>query len=80
MIMANGLAIVTENYPPEQRGKNIGFLESVAAIGSLAGLSLGCIVIGLWGWRMIFVLIILVASMGFLDSHFKKTKKQLFQG
>ena len=70
MIMANGLAIVTENYPPEQRGKNIGFLGSVAAIGSLAGPSLGGIVIGLWGWRMIFVLITLVASTGFLASHF----------
>lgn len=70
MIMANGLAIVTENYPPEQRGKNIGFLGSVAAIGSLAGPSLGGIVIGLWGWRMIFLLITLVAAIGFLASHF----------
>ena len=70
MIMANGLAIVTENYLPEQRGKNIGFLGSVAAIGSLAWPSLGGIVIGLWGWRMIFVLITLVASTGFLASHF----------
>jgi len=68
--MANGLAIVTENYPPEQSGKNIGFLGSVAAIGSLAGPSLGGIVIGLWGWRIIFVLITLVASTGFLASHF----------
>ena len=70
MIMANGLAIVTENYPRQQRGKNIGFLGSVAAIGSLAGPSLGGIVIGLWGWRMIFVLITLVAATGFLASHF----------
>jgi len=70
MIMANGLAIVTENYPREQRGKNIGFLGSIAAIGSLAGPSLGGIVIGFWGWRMIFVLITLVAATGFFASHF----------
>ncbi|KUO72436.1 MAG: multidrug MFS transporter [Desulfosporosinus sp. BRH_c37] len=70
MIMANGLVIATENYPPEQRGKNIGFLGSVAAIGSLAGPSLGGIVIGLWGWRMIFLLITIVAATGFLASHF----------
>lgn len=53
MIMANGLAIVTANYPPEQRGKNIGTLASISAIGSLAGPSLGGIVIGLWGWRLL---------------------------
>ncbi|KLU62513.1 multidrug resistance protein Stp [Peptococcaceae bacterium CEB3] len=70
MIMANGLAIATENYPPEQRGKNIGTLASVAAIGSLAGPSLGGIVIGLWGWRWIFILNCLVAALGFTVSHF----------
>lgn len=70
MIMANGLAIATENYPPEQRGKNIGTLGSVAAIGSLAGPSLGGIVIGLWGWRMVFFLNFLVAGTGFIASHF----------
>ncbi|MDI6879860.1 MAG: MFS transporter [Desulfitobacteriaceae bacterium] len=70
MIMANGLAIATENYPPEQRGKNIGTLASVAAIGSLAGPALGGIVIGLWGWRWIFILNFIVATLGFTVSHF----------
>lgn len=70
MIMANGLAIATENYPPERRGRNIGTLASVSAIGSLAGPSLGGIVIGLWGWRTIFSLIFIVSSIGFGASHF----------
>lgn len=70
MIMANGLAIATENYPPEQRGKNIGTLASVSAIGSLAGPALGGVVIGLWGWRWIFILNFIVAALGFTASHF----------
>ncbi|GAB6171780.1 hypothetical protein JCM15765_12580 [Paradesulfitobacterium aromaticivorans] len=66
----NGLAIATENYPPEQRGKNIGTLASVSAIGSLAGPALGGIVVGLWGWRWIFILNFIVATLGFTASHF----------
>lgn len=49
MVMANGLAIVTENYPPNQRGKNIGLLATTMAIGSIFGPPAGGLAIGLWG-------------------------------
>lgn len=68
MVMANGMAIATENYPPSERGKNLGFLGTVVAIGSLAGPPLGGLVIGWMGWRAVFFLTFLVALAGFLAS------------
>lgn len=51
MAMANGMAIATESYPASERGRNLGMLASMMAIGSIAGPSIGGIVIGAWGWR-----------------------------
>lgn len=84
MVMANGLAIVTENYPPSKRGKNIGLLATTMAIGSIAGPPLGGIVIGLWGWRIIFYLTFIISILGFIASYFsipqdKKVKNENFK-
>ncbi len=70
MVMANGLAIATENYPPSQRGKNIGLLATTMAIGSIAGPPAGGIAIGLWGWRSVFYLTFIVSIAGFIASYF----------
>lgn len=70
MVMANGMAIVTENYPPNQRGKNLGILATTMAIGSIAGPPLGGIAIGLWGWHTVFYLTFIVSMAGFIASYF----------
>lgn len=70
MVMANGMAIVTENYPPNQRGKNIGLLATTMAIGSIAGPPAGGLAIGLWGWRTVFYLTFIVSIAGFIVSYF----------
>ena len=70
MVMANGMAIVTENYPPNQRGKNIGLTATTMAIGSIAGPPLGGIAIGLWGWHTVFYLTFIVSIAGFVASYF----------
>jgi EmrB/QacA subfamily drug resistance transporter len=84
MVMANGMAIVTENYPPNQRGKNIGLLATTMAIGSIAGPPIGGLVIGLWGWRTVFYLTFIVSMAGFIASYFsiprdKKVKSEQFR-
>lgn len=84
MVMANGLAIVTENYPPSERGKNIGVLATVMAIGSIAGPPLGGIIIGLLGWRSVFYLTFVVSILGFIASYYsipadKKEKNKDFK-
>lgn len=84
MVMANGLAIVTENYPPSERGKNIGVLATVMAIGSIAGPPLGGIIIGILGWRSVFYLTFVVSILGFIASYYsipadKKEKNKDFK-
>ena len=84
MLMANGMAIVTENYPPNQRGRNIGLLATTMAIGSIAGPPAGGLVIGLWGWRSVFYLTFIVSAAGFIASYFsiprdKKVKNEQFR-
>jgi multidrug resistance protein len=70
IVMANGMAIVTENYPPSERGRNIGLLATMMAIGSIAGPPLGGVAIGLWGWRSVFYLTFVVSIAGFFMSYF----------
>ena len=70
MVMANGMAIVTENYPPSERGRNLGVVVTMMAIGSIAGPPLGGVVIGLWGWRTVFYLTFIISIAGFLMSYF----------
>lgn len=84
MVMANGMAIVTENYPPNQRGRNIGLLATTMAIGSIAGPPAGGLVIGLWGWRTVFYLTFIVSIAGFIASYFsiprdKKIRNEQFR-
>ncbi|MFP4366435.1 MAG: MFS transporter [Bacteroidales bacterium] len=64
MIFATGIAIVTSVFPPEERGKAIGF-----AIASVyAGLSFGPFAGGLLteylGWRSIFIFTVLLGCIG----------------
>ena len=64
MIFATGLAIVTSVFPPEERGKAIGF--TIASV--YTGLSLGPFAGGLLteylGWRSIFIFTVLLGVTG----------------
>lgn len=63
-LMANGSAILTESFPPEERGKALGSLGSVIALAALAGPLLGGIVSENFGWRTIFLLVVPVGVIG----------------
>ena len=68
MFMANGMAIVVENYPLEEKGKNIGMIFAVNALGGLTGPPLGGIIIGLFSWKAVFYITFIVSLMGFFVS------------
>jgi EmrB/QacA subfamily drug resistance transporter len=76
MVMANGMAIATESYPASERGRNLGMLASMMAIGSIAGPSVGGIVIGLWGWRASFYLTFAVSFAAFATTYFAIPKNK----
>lgn len=69
MVMANGMAIATESYPASERGKNLGLLASVMAIGSIAGPSLGGLIIGYWGWRSSFYITAAFSFVAFITTY-----------
>jgi len=56
MAMANGNAIVTEAFPPEERGQALGMTGSVVGAGLMSGPIVGGVLLGVFGWQSIFYL------------------------
>ncbi len=52
--MALVQGIVTEVFPSNERGKALGFIGMVVAMGSLAGPSLGGLLVHLFSWKAVF--------------------------
>ncbi len=58
MIFVTGLAIVTSVYPPQERGKAIGFTIGAVYVGLSLGPALGGILTEFLGWRSLFYLVV----------------------
>ena len=56
MTQALGMAIITEIAPPSSRGRALGLIGATVALGLMLGPPLGGVIIGLAGWRAIFLL------------------------
>ena len=57
MTYTTGMAILTSVFPPQKRGRAIGFYVSAVYIGLSIGPTLGGILTQHWGWRSIFAVI-----------------------
>ncbi|MGO8946476.1 MAG: MFS transporter [Ktedonobacterales bacterium] len=55
MLAANGMAIITEVFPAEQRGQAMGFNAVTWGLGSMLGPVLGGIILAFSSWRWIFL-------------------------
>lgn len=64
MLMATGVAIITHAFPPKERGKAMGLIGTVVAIGSMAGPVMGGFLIENVGWPSIFYINIPVGIIG----------------
>ena len=51
MTMALGLAIVTEAFPPSERGKALGIGGAIVSVGIVVGPTLGGLIIDALSWR-----------------------------
>ncbi|BAZ23709.1 EmrB/QacA subfamily drug resistance transporter [Kalymmatonema gypsitolerans NIES-4073] len=63
---ALGAAIITQVFPSEERGRALGILNGIFALGLAIGPGVGGLLIGLGGWRLIFLVnlpIGLIASL-----------------
>jgi EmrB/QacA subfamily drug resistance transporter len=54
MILALGMAIITESFPRSERGRALGISGSVVSVGIVVGPTLGGILIDSFSWRWIF--------------------------
>jgi EmrB/QacA subfamily drug resistance transporter len=66
MILALGMAIVTEAFPPQQRGQALGISGSIVSVGIVIGPVLGGLLIGGLSWRWIFYVNLPVGILGIL--------------
>lgn len=66
MIMANGPAIITSTFPPQERGRALGLVGTVVALGGLTGPGVGGVLVGLADWQAIFFVNIPIGIFGFL--------------
>jgi len=54
MTMANSQGIITDIFPAKERGKALGLIGTFVSLGSIAGPSVGGIIISSLGWEYIF--------------------------
>ncbi|MGD9210821.1 MAG: DHA2 family efflux MFS transporter permease subunit [Desulfobacteraceae bacterium] len=66
MIVSLGAAILTESFPPTERGKAMGFIGAVVAVGIVTGPTLGGIIIDLLSWHWIFFVNIPIGIIGIM--------------
>lgn len=66
MTMALGAAIVTESFPPEERGKAMGMIGSIVSMGIVLGPALGGVILSLLSWRWIFYVNLPVGIIGII--------------
>jgi EmrB/QacA subfamily drug resistance transporter len=66
MILALGLAIITESFPPSERGKALGLGGTMVSIGIVVGPTLGGLLIDALSWHWIFFVNLPVGIAGTL--------------
>ncbi len=66
MVFALGIAIVTEAFPPQERGKALGLAGTVVSVGIVLGPTLGGLIIDALSWHWIFLVNLPVGIIGTL--------------
>jgi EmrB/QacA subfamily drug resistance transporter len=66
MLMSLGTAIVTEAFPPSERGTALGISGALVSLGIIVGPTLGGVLVGLLSWHWIFFVNLPVGLAGTL--------------
>jgi EmrB/QacA subfamily drug resistance transporter len=78
MISALGAAIIAETFPLAERGKALGIIGAVVSLGIALGPSVGGVLIGVAGWRSIFMINLPIGVLASLvvNKYVPNTRKQ----
>lgn len=74
------MGIVSEAFPASDRGKALGIVGTMVAIGTIAGSSLGGIFVSAFGWPSIFVINIPIGVIGSILSFIFLPKSHIQTG
>ncbi len=66
MLMANSPAIVSVAFPGKERGRALGLIGTVVALGSMTGPGLGGLLVGVFGWQAIFYVNIPIGIVAYM--------------
>lgn len=66
MLMANAPAIVSATFPGSDRGRALGLVGMIVALGSMTGPSVGGVLVDAFGWESIFYVNLPIGLIGFL--------------
>lgn len=66
MLMALGVAIITEAFPASERGKALGISGLIVSIGGISGPSLGGFLLSISSWHLIFFVNLPIGLIGIL--------------
>ena len=69
MLSANAMAIITEVFPSEQRGRAMGFNAITWGAGSVLGPVLGGVILAFTSWRWIFLVNLPIGIIGTLAAY-----------
>ncbi|MEX0864601.1 MAG: MFS transporter [Acidimicrobiia bacterium] len=64
LVLALGSAILVEAFPPNERGKALGWVGTAVSLGIITGPVVGGLIISGFGWRPIFLVNIPVGIVG----------------
>ncbi|MCP4426350.1 MAG: MFS transporter [Chloroflexi bacterium] len=64
MFLALGMAIVTESFPPQERGRALGISGTFISVGIVIGPTLGGFIVNALSWRWIFYVNLPVGIIG----------------
>lgn len=67
-MMSLSQGIVTGTFPPEERGKALGFVGAMVALGNMTGPSLGGILLHFFNWQAIFFINVPIGIIGLIAS------------
>lgn len=65
MMMATGIGIVSNAFPPQERGKALGLTGTVVGIGNMTGPSLGGLLVAKYTWPVIFLINVPIGLIGY---------------
>jgi len=66
MLMALGTAILTESFPPSERGMSLGIAGALVSVGIIIGPTLGGLILEVLSWHWIFFVNLPVGIVGIL--------------